>query len=37
MNHSKAFHNLLARLDPNAAGNALELKQAWRFVPGWAL
>jgi predicted metal-dependent hydrolase len=37
MNHSKAFHKLLARLDPNAAGNAAELKQAWRFVPGWVL
>jgi predicted metal-dependent hydrolase len=37
MNHSKAFHNLLARLDPDAAVNAVELRQAWRFVPGWAL
>jgi predicted metal-dependent hydrolase len=37
MNHSKAFHNLLSRLDPNAADNAVELRQAWRFVPGWVL
>jgi hypothetical protein len=37
MNHSKAFHKLLATLDPDAASNAIELKQARRFVPGWAL
>jgi predicted metal-dependent hydrolase len=37
MNHSGAFHSLLVRLDPGAAENALELKRAWRFVPGWAL
>ncbi|MDR1978818.1 MAG: M48 family metallopeptidase [Synergistaceae bacterium] len=37
MNHSRAFHELLARLDPNAKENAAELKQAWRFVPNWAL
>ena len=35
MNHSSAFHDLLARLDPGAAENALELKHAWSFVPGW--
>jgi predicted metal-dependent hydrolase len=37
MNHSEAFHTLIARLDPDAANNAIELKQAWHFVPGWAL
>ncbi|MDR1621739.1 MAG: M48 family metallopeptidase [Synergistaceae bacterium] len=37
MNHSKAFHNLLLHLDPDAAKNKAELKQAWHFVPGWAL
>ena len=37
MNHSKAFHNLLNRIDPDAAKHALQLRQAWRFVPGWAL
>ena len=37
MNHSKAFHNLLAQLDPDAGKNAAELKQAWNFVPGWVL
>jgi predicted metal-dependent hydrolase len=37
MNHSSAFHDLLARLDPGAAENASELKRAWSFVPGWLL
>jgi len=37
MNHSKAFHRLLAQLDFNAEKNAAELKQAWNFVPGWVL
>jgi predicted metal-dependent hydrolase len=35
LNHSSAFYDLLARLDPGAAANALELKRAWSFVPGW--
>jgi predicted metal-dependent hydrolase len=35
MNHSRAFHDLLAGLDPDAAENELELKRAWRFVPLW--
>jgi len=37
MNHSKAFHGLLASIDPGAEKHAAELKQAWSFVPGWAL
>jgi predicted metal-dependent hydrolase len=37
MNHSNAFHDLLGRLDPDAAKSALELKQAWNFVPSWIL
>lgn len=37
MNHSAAFHGLLARFDPDAAAHARELKQAWSLVPGWAL
>lgn len=37
MNHSRAFHVLLARLDPEAERQARELKQAWSLVPGWAL
>jgi predicted metal-dependent hydrolase len=37
MNHSRAFRDLLVRLDPGAAEHALELKQAWSFVPGWVL
>ena len=37
MNHSSAFHDLLTRLDSGAAENALELKRAWSFVPGWVL
>jgi predicted metal-dependent hydrolase len=35
MNHSKTFRGLLLGLDPGAAENALELKRAWSFVPGW--
>ncbi|MDR1649077.1 MAG: M48 family metallopeptidase [Synergistaceae bacterium] len=37
MNHSSAFHDLLGRLDPGAAENALELKRARSFLPGWML
>jgi len=37
MNHSKAFRGLLASIDPYAGKNAAELRQAWSFVPGWAL
>jgi predicted metal-dependent hydrolase len=37
MNHSKAFYDLLFRLDPDAKKNDAELKQSWRFVPGWML
>jgi predicted metal-dependent hydrolase len=37
MNHSSVFHGLLARLDPGAKKNALELKRAWSFVPAWIL
>jgi predicted metal-dependent hydrolase len=37
LNHSKAFHDLLNSLDPDAEQNDAELKRAWNFVPGWAL
>jgi predicted metal-dependent hydrolase len=36
MNHSKAFHALLAQLDPDAQKNADSLRRSWNFVPGWA-
>ena len=37
MNHSKAFHDLLSRIDPDAKKHTVQLRQAWSFVPGWAL
>jgi len=37
MNHSKAFHGLLSHIDPDAKKHAWALRQAWSFVPGWAL
>jgi predicted metal-dependent hydrolase len=37
MNHSKAFYDLLLHLDPDSPKNETELKQSWRFVPGWIL
>ena len=37
LNHSRSFHDLLDQLDPNATQNARELKEAWSYVPGWAL
>ena len=37
MNHSKAFHDLLCSIDPDAKTHAAQLRQAWNFVPGWAL
>jgi predicted metal-dependent hydrolase len=37
MNHSRAFYDLLLHLNPDARENEVELKQAWRFVPGWVL
>ncbi|MDR2529875.1 MAG: M48 family metallopeptidase [Synergistaceae bacterium] len=36
MNHSKAFYDILASLDPDAEKNAAELKHAWKLVPCWA-
>ena len=37
LNHSKAFYDLLARLDPDTPSRVKELKQAWDWVPGWAM
>jgi predicted metal-dependent hydrolase len=37
MNHSKTFHGLLRGIDPDAEKHAVQLRQAWSFVPGWAL
>ncbi|MDR2179101.1 MAG: M48 family metallopeptidase [Synergistaceae bacterium] len=37
LNHSQAFYELLYHLDPNAQDYDAELKNAWCFVPGWAL
>ncbi|MCL2009499.1 MAG: M48 family metallopeptidase [Synergistaceae bacterium] len=37
MNHSKDFHCLLDSVDPDAKKHAAQLRQAWSFVPGWAL
>ncbi len=35
LNHSPAFWDLVAELDPRYKANDLELKEAWRYVPGW--
>jgi len=37
LSHSKTFHNLLCSVDSDAKKHAAQLRQAWNFVPGWAL
>jgi predicted metal-dependent hydrolase len=37
LNHSKAFHDLLCSVDPEAKKHAIQLRRAWSYVPGWAL
>jgi len=37
MSHSKTFHDLLYSVDSDAKKHAAQLRQAWRFVPGWAM
>lgn len=36
MNHARAFHDCLCRMDPEAGRHAAELRGAWRMVPLWA-
>jgi predicted metal-dependent hydrolase len=37
LNHSNDFHGLLYSVDPDAKKHAAQLRQAWSYVPGWAL
>ena len=37
LNHSKEFHRLLCALDPDAKEHGAQLRQAWGYIPGWAL
>lgn len=37
LDHSPAFHALLAEREPEARALARELREAWRHVPAWAL
>jgi len=37
MSHSKTFHAILCSVDLDAKKHAAQLRQAWSFVPGWAL
>jgi hypothetical protein len=35
MNHSRRFWAEVSRFDPDYAAHDMEMKHAWRFVPGW--